>query len=189
MAHYLPGSTIEVEEVTAQSAGRLISPMFLSGGLMLSQIAALTGLESYTVQNWVKRGFLPPTQNKRYTIRQFSRILLINMLKDSFPLDTVCSLLSYINGHLDDESDDIIDDFALYLSAADAVGKMLQMSKVGFETLDEACAHAIEGYEEPYPGAKERVRQVLQIMVTAYIASRLKQQAQQMYDALPQQQK
>ena len=108
MTHYLPGSTIEAESLSAESADRLISPMFLSGGLMLSQVAALTGLEPYTIQNWVKRGFLPPPQNKRYTIRQFCRILLINMLKDSFQLDTVCSLLSYINGHLDDESDDII---------------------------------------------------------------------------------
>mgnify|MGYP002574441340 CR=1 FL=1 len=186
MTHYLPGSTIEAETLSAESANRLISPMFLSGGLMLSQVAALTGLEPYTIQNWVKRGFLPPPQNKRYTIRQFCRILLINMLKDSFQLDTVCSLLSYINGHLDDESDDIIDDRTLYLSAADAVGKMFRQSQLSYETVDQACAHAIEGYEEPFPGAKERVRKVLEIMVTAYVASKLKQQAQQMYDALPQ---
>ena len=187
MAHYLPGSTIEAETLSAESTNRLISPMFLSGGLMLSQVAALTGLESYTIQNWVKRGFLPPPENKRYSIRQFARILLINMLKDSFPLDTVCSLLSYINGHLDDESDDIIDDMALYLSAADAVGRMLSQNTLGFETLDAACAHAIEGYEEPFPGARERVREVLEIMVTAYVASKLKQQAQKMYDELLQQ--
>lgn len=187
MAHYLPGSTIEAEEISAKTANRLLSPMFLSGGLMLSQVTALTGLEPYTIQNWVKRGFLPPPQNKRYSIRQFARILLINMLKDSFQLDRVSVLLSYINGHLDDESDDIIDDMALYLSAAEAVGKMLTQSKLGVETLDEACARAIEGYEEPIPGAKERVYRVLQIMVTAYIASMLKQQALKMYDALPQQ--
>ena len=76
--------------------------------------------------------------------------------KDSFQLDTVCSLLSYINGHLDDESDDIIDDRTLYLSAADAVGKMFRQSQLSYETVDQACAHAIEGYEEPFPGAKER---------------------------------
>ena len=99
----------------------------------------------------------------------------------------MCSLLSYVNGHLDDESDDIIDDMALYLSAADAVGRMLSQNTLRFETLDAACAHAIEGYEEPFPGARDRVYQVLEIMVTAYIASKLKQQAQKMYDELLQQ--
>ena len=54
MTHYLPGSTIEAETLSAESANRLISPMFLSGGLMLSQVAALTGLstEKITVVQW-----------------------------------------------------------------------------------------------------------------------------------------
>ena len=48
---------------------------------MLSQVASLTGLEPYVIQNWVRRGFVAPPERKRYSRRQFSRIVLINMLE------------------------------------------------------------------------------------------------------------
>lgn len=81
---------------------------------MLSQVSQLTGLEPHVIQNWVKRGFVSPPRNKRYSRNQFSRIALINMLKDCLRLDQITRLLSYLNGHLDDESDDIIDESRLY---------------------------------------------------------------------------
>ena len=55
--------------------------MFLAGGIVRSQVSAVTGLESHMIQNWVKRGFLSNPVNKRYSCRQFCRIAIINMLK------------------------------------------------------------------------------------------------------------
>ena len=110
----LPGTVLVADTTQDDAADRIFTPMFLTGGLVLSQVAQITGLESYTIQNWVKRGFLAPPQNKKYTRRQLSRIILINMLKSAIPMEQICRLLSYVNGQLDDESDDIIDDSHLY---------------------------------------------------------------------------
>ncbi|HML45801.1 MAG TPA: DUF1836 domain-containing protein, partial [Clostridia bacterium] len=71
-------------------------------------------LEAYTIQNWVRRGFISPPEHKRYSKRQFCRIALINALKDCMQMDSVTRLLTYINGNLSDESDDLIDDTLLY---------------------------------------------------------------------------
>ena len=109
MKWILPGTVLEVGSAETERLEEVFSSMFLAGGMVLSQVANITGLEPYTVQNWVKRGFLAPPQNKRYTIQQLCRILHINMLKDVMPLERICSLLRYINGKLDQEDDDIID--------------------------------------------------------------------------------
>ena len=39
-------------------------------------------------------------------------------------------------------------------------------------------------YDEPVPGAKERVRAVLRIMLTAYLAARMMQKTEEMLSAL-----
>ena len=57
MVTVLPGTTIETTLSEKDTARRLIDAVFAPGGLMLSQVVALTGLEPYVVQNWVKRGF------------------------------------------------------------------------------------------------------------------------------------
>ena len=66
----IPGTTLEGQRENADRTNELFQSMFLAGGLTLSQVSSITGLESYTIQNWVKRGFLPPPQNKRYNIEQ-----------------------------------------------------------------------------------------------------------------------
>lgn len=81
---------------------------------MLSQVTQVTGLEPYIIQNWVRRGFLAPPKQRKYTRRQLSRILMINVLKSTLSIEQICKLLSYINGALDDEGDDTIDDTELY---------------------------------------------------------------------------
>ena len=122
--------------------------MFLTGGLVLSQVAQLTGLEPYTIQNWVKRGFLPPPVKKKYSRRQLCRIFIINMLRDSMQIERICRLLSYVNGRLDDEGDDIIDDSALYLRIVDLVAR-LGGELPSPALLSQWCDEALEGYAEP----------------------------------------
>ena len=110
----IPGTVLQADEQDAEHVEAILQPMFLAGGMVLSQVASITGLEPYIIQNWVKRGFLSPPQNKRYTLRQLCRILIINTLKGALPMDRICGMLGYINGILSDESDDIIDDSVLY---------------------------------------------------------------------------
>ena len=47
MAKTLPGTTIAVDWNRPEEAETLLNSLFLAGGLMLSQVASLTGLEPY----------------------------------------------------------------------------------------------------------------------------------------------
>ncbi len=160
-----------------------IRAMFLGGGIVRSQVAAVTGLECYAVQNWVKRGFLPAPVNKRYSCRQLCRIIIINMLKSAMPMEQICQLLSHINGQLDDESDDCIDDSELYFAFL-RVAARLEGDRVEIPVLRQQIHAALEEYEEPVPGAKDRVEKVVLIMLIAWQASELQQTAQSLFTAL-----
>lgn len=170
----LPGTTIETTD--PKQAEHLLGPMFLAGGLVLSQVASLTGLEPYVIQNWVKRGFVSPPVQKRYSRRQFCRIAIINMLKDSLQLEKICSLLSYINGRLNDESDDLIEDDGLYFYMAAAVALLGDKTQPG--DVHRCCEEALKDYQPPYPGAKKQVLTALEVMVTAYGAATVRRRAE-----------
>ena len=136
----------------------------------------MTGLEAYTIQNWVKRGFLTAPRNKRYSKRQLCRIININMLKAALSLEDICGLLQYINGHLDDEADDLIDDSQLYFLFLQLVGSHQQMNtEAGRE---QAMLQVLEAYEEPVPGARQRLEKVLRTMLTAWAAAQLRMRAE-----------
>ena len=180
----LPGTTVETDLSRDDAAEALLSPLFLAGGLMLSQVSQLTGLEAYDIQNWVKRGFVSPPAGKRYSRRQFCRIATINMLKDCLRLDQITRLLSYLNGHLDDESDDIIDDSRLYTYITRLVFRAERSPMAGRTEWRAWCDQVLEDYDEPYPGARERVSRGLQVIVTAYAAARLKGNADRLLSSL-----
>ncbi len=172
----IPGTVIPVDLNQDPHIEDRIKGMFLGGGMMLGQITAVTGLEPYTVQNWVKRGFLKAPENKRYTLRQLCRIININMLKDVLVMEDICGLLQYINGNLGDESDDLIDDSQLYFLFL-RLAVCHARTHTPFES-DEYLDAVLQEYQEPIPGAKERVKKVLRIMLTAWAAAQLKQKAQ-----------
>ena len=174
----IPGTTLDGLRSNADRTDGLFQSMFLAGGLTLSQVSSITGLETYAIQNWVKRGFLAPPQNKRYNMEQVCRIIIINMLKGALPLEQICSLLSYINGSLTDESDDIIDDAVLYFKFVSLAARARHIG--GSKEWGEALEEVMESYKEPFPGAREKVTKVLRIMLTAWIAAQLRDQANQM---------
>ena len=178
MTWTIPGTALQIQREDADSIADIFSSMFLAGGMVLSQVSSVTGLEPYTVQNWVKRGFLPPPQQKRYTLRQLCRIININMLKSILPLEGVCQLLGYINGALDKEDDDIIDDSALFFLFVKLAARAKQLDDPA--QWEQAMQQALHDYEEPVPGAKERVEKALRIMLTAWIAGRMRAAAEQM---------
>lgn len=180
----IPGTVITAPKEDACRVEQQFSAMFLAGGMVLSQVSGITGLEPHAVQNWVKRGFLTPPQNKRYTLRQLCRIININMLKSILPMERVCGLMTYINGDLGDESDDIIDDSSLYFMFVRLASRVTPHSTP--EQWRDCVAKELEGYQEPVPGAKQRVERVLTIMVTAWTAAQLRKTAEKMVESLNQ---
>jgi len=178
----IPGTVLTGPREDAESSIRQIEGMFLAGGIVRSQVSAVTGLESHMIQNWVKRGFLSNPVNKRYSCRQFCRIAIINMLKTTLPLERICSLLSYVNGRLDDESDDLIDDTVLYFMFIRLAARARHIG--GNQSWDEVLAQILADYEEPVPGARERIDKVLRIMLTYWIAVQTAHQADLMMEAL-----
>ena len=178
----LPGTILSIDRADAPFIEKQFSSMFLGGGIVLSQVAGITGLEPYTIQNWVKRGFLPPPDHKRYNLNQLCRIININLLKRTLLMEQICGLLGYINGHLDDASDDIIDDSQLYFLFV-----KLAATAPSLRDTDEADASIdslLQDYQEPFPGAKDRVAKVMKVMLVAWVASKLHESAEKMVAAL-----
>ncbi len=182
MKWMLPGTVLQIPRENADGVEEVFSSIFLAGGIVLSQVASITGLEPYTIQNWVKRGFLPPPVHKKYTMHQLCRIIHINMLKSVLPLESVCSLLGYINGALDSVDDDIIDDATLYFLFVRLAARAKQLDDPA--EWERAMQQALAEYEEPVLGAKMRIRKALQVMLTAWVAGRMRTEAEKMLSAL-----
>ena len=178
----LPGTALRIQREEAEHIEDVFSALFLAGGIAMAQVSNITGLEPYTVQNWVKRGLLSPPLGKKYTLRQLCRIININMLKGALPMERVCSMLHYVNGRLDDESDDAIDDSKLYCMFVKLAARIRELSDEGER--QKMLQAVMADYQEPFPGAKARVETVLRIMLTAWIAVRMRQQAEEMLDEL-----
>lgn len=174
----IPGTTLTGERENADRIDGLFQSMFLTGGLTLSQVASVTGLESYTVQNWVKRGFLPSPQNKRYDMKQVCRLININILKGTMPLEQIIHLMRYLNGSLADERDDLVDDTILFFLFVKLASRARYIG--GSKAWDDALVEITEDYREPVPGARDKLIKVLKIMLTAWCANMLKQQAETM---------
>lgn len=178
----IPGTVLQIRREEADAVEEKISSMFLAGGIVLSQVASITGLEPHAVQNWVKRGFLPPPEHKRYNMRQLCRIININMLRMSLPMEKICGLLSYVNGRLDDISDDIIDDARLYFLFVRLAARARQLDEPG--SWQQAMEEALADYREPVPGARDRVEKALRVMMTAWVAARMRQEAEKQLQQL-----
>lgn len=182
----LPGTTITVRRNEADSVKSVFESLFLAGGLTLSQVSSITGLESYAIQNWVKRGFLSAPVGKKYTMEQLCRIITIHMLRGPLTLEQITGLMSYVNGDLADDSDDLIDDAELYFMFVRLAARARHIG--GSQQWDEAVESVLTDYTEPVPGARERVGKVLRTMLTAWVANRLRLETEEMLKKLMQSQ-
>ena len=178
----IPGTTLQAMRSEADGIESLFQSMFMAGGLTLSQVSTVTGLEPYTIQNWVKRGFLSPPRNKRYDLEQVCRIININILRGPLPLEQIIKLMAYLNGDLTDESDDLVDDAMLLFLFVKLAARARHLG--GSKTWEDALVEITEDYSEPIPGARQKLINVLRIMLTAWCASRLQLQAETMIQQL-----
>lgn len=111
----IPGTVISYTEGHENNVYGLIEPVLkATGGLTLAQVREITGLETTTIQNWVKRGWVMKPENKRYKERHIVRIILINSIRGSLQLEKIISLMTYINGDVEDSSDDLVTDSTLF---------------------------------------------------------------------------
>lgn len=178
----IPGTTLIGKRSDADRTDGLFQSMFLAGGLTLSQVSTITGLEPYTIQNWVKRGFLAPPQSKKYNMEQVCRLININILKGNMPLEQIVRLMRYLNGSLVDESDDLVDDTMLFFLFVKLAARARYIG--GTQAWDDALIQITEDYREPIPGAREKLIKVLKIMLTIWCANQLKVQADKMLEEL-----
>ena len=79
MAKTLPGTTIAVDWNRPEEAETPRTPLFLAGGLMLSQVASLTGLEPYVIQELGPPGLCGSAGASGTPAASFPASSLINM--------------------------------------------------------------------------------------------------------------
>ena len=144
---------------------------YVSSGVMLTQIRDISGIDGSTLQNWVKRGWVSNTVNKKYSKDQLARILIINMLRSCMLLERVDILLHYINGDIDDVRDDIIPESRLYDYICTIYDRYIEDECECEAQLDEIIAETTAEYDEPRPGAHKRLNAALKIIIIAYLAS------------------
>lgn len=106
-----------------------------------------------------------PPVAKRYNMEQVCRIINLNLLKGALPLEQTVSLMTYINGDLTSEDDDLIDDTVLYFKFVSLAARARHIG--GDKEWGEALSEVMADYRETVPGAKERIVKVLRIMLTA----------------------
>ncbi len=147
--------------------------LYGAGGLTLAQVCGITGLETSTVQNWVKRGLVAKTVNNRYGERQLSRILIINALRSAMLLDDVVGLLAYLNGSVEDAGDDIIPESRLFDYLWQVMDRWVNNSCLDLESLGGVVDSIISDYDAS-PQWREKLREALQIMSLACAASKLR---------------
>jgi len=151
-----------------------------TGGLSLSQVCAVTGLEGSTIQNWVKRGWVEHPVGKRYEEVHIARILIINALKECIKLEHIAFLMDYVNGKSKDGSEAIIKESTLYNYLCEALkqsGQTDDHSKSGVETV---INNVIRDYSDPNPDSRVRIRKALTLMIFACVCTDVKRRVDAM---------
>ena len=177
----IPGTRLKKNDMGNVTGLEFLSKVFyISEGVMLSQIREVSGIDGSTLQNWTKRGWVANARLKKYNIDQVAHILIINMLRSCIQLDHIAFLLQYINGRVDDTSDDIIRDAVLYDYICRILDALTREDVASKATIKAVIGEQISDYEEAMPGARDRLATALEIIVTAYYAALIKKSSDEM---------
>jgi len=175
-----PGTVIQRNHMRGIDGEEFLDKIFfISDGIMLSQIKDISGIDGTTLQNWVKRGWIGNTVNKKYSKNQLARILIINMLRGSLRLETIDSLLKYINGTINCEDDDIIPESELYGFICRIADKALDKGTMSVSDLENTVKAVVADYPERMEGARKRLEKAMCIILTAYYAGLVRLSATQ----------
>ena len=179
----LPGSQIETA-ITPGVADRQLTSLFSCGGLILSQVCQLTGLEGHTVQNWVKRKFLAPPVKKRYNRNQLCRLFNINLLKDIFTLEKAVKLLGRVDGGPCVATGDQMDDSRLYSCLIDCLAALDYPDRIDPGLVGDTVRTVASDIQSPHRGAELQLWLVLEIMLAACQAQYIRRRVLEMYGRL-----
>ena len=172
MATTFPGTTIETRALEKGSSKLLFDGIFATGGITLSQVSIMTGLEPYMIQNWIKRGFVAPPVKRVYGKEQFARIIIINMLREALQIERICTLIQVMGS-----GDDRIRDDELYHRYVDmlAENEINMMEETSVSAVVQSVALASEVRD---PGVQKQLARILQVMLYAHAASKLRDSAE-----------
>ena len=177
---YIPGTNLP-DTHGNRSAFSMIEPLLTAaGGLQLSQVSAITGLEGSTIQNWVKRGWVSKPVQKKYDEVQLARILIISAVRDCIQMEQIAQLLSYVNGCVEDRSDDIIKESRLYDYLCEVVRRMKPEDGISLSGVRRLVREQTADYTGPAPDARIRLERALTVMVLACQAGRIKNLTEQL---------
>ncbi|MBQ8331402.1 MAG: DUF1836 domain-containing protein [Clostridia bacterium] len=183
MSSTFPGTTIETTSLDKGSSKLLFDGIFATGGITLSQVSVMTGLEPYLIQNWVKRGFVTPPVKRLYSKKQFARIVIINMLRETIQIERICSLIHIIGGSPNDPNDDLIGDDELYHRYVDLLADH-RFNTSDKQSVLNAAEEACADFDGSLPNARRQLVRILQVMIYAHAASKLRQSAEELFSAL-----
>ena len=112
--------------------------------------------------------------------------MIINMLRSCIQLDKIAFLIRYVNGSVDDRSDDIIRYSTLYDYICRVLDKLT--SEEGLEhdisNLRTYVKEVTAEYEEKVTGARKRLTNALEIIVVAYYSAIMKRYSEEKLEAL-----
>ena len=176
----LPGTV--TTQITQGEKGFKKIEMLLeaTGGLSLSQVCAVTGLEGSTIQNWVKRGWVAHPKGKKYEEIHIARVLIINALKECIKLENIAQLMVYLNGSTEEPADYIVRERDLYNYLCSALGQLGQVDDLSRSGVESVVDSVIIDYKGPTALARARIRKALTVMIYACVCTDVKRRTEAM---------
>ncbi len=181
----IPGTKLKQSDMEGLTGLEFLKKVFfISDGVMLTQIRDISGIDSSTLQNWTKRGWVVNSKSKKYDIDQVAHILIINMLRSCMQLDKIDFLIHYINGEVGNASDDIIRDSILYDYICRILRQMMNNDTCALSSIGTFVSEVTADYVEPMLGARDRLNRALEVIVVTYYAALIKLHANKLMDAI-----
>ena len=171
---YPPGTAGTQISEGEKGFARIEALMDTMGAITLSQVCAVTGLESTTIQNWVKRGWVANPKGKKYEESHIARILILNALKECFKLEQITLLMRYVNNFPEGSGKVNIKESELYnylCQALQTLGQVDDFSRSGVESIVDK---ALETFKSPTIDASMRIRKALTVMIYACMCTDVK---------------
>ncbi|MBO5294645.1 MAG: DUF1836 domain-containing protein [Clostridia bacterium] len=182
---YIPGTKLKQSDMDGLTGMAFLKKVFfISEGVMMTQIRDISGIDSSTLQNWTKRGWVANSKLKKYNIDQVAHILIINMLRSCMQLDKIAFLIQYINGTVGDASDDIIRDSELYDYICRILSTIMENGSCALASIGDTIAEITADYVEPVAGARVRLNRALEVIVVTYYATVIKHHANELLEKL-----
>lgn len=176
-----PGTLVEKTNLSGE---QFLQGIFMAtNGLVMRQINEITGVATPAIQNWVSRGFISRPEQKRYSKDTTARIFIINELRATMSLENIKKLLVYVNGRVNDSSDNIISESLLYAYFC----KIIFDKRFAFNCVNELIDEVIADYNEKISGAKLRLKTALEVICINYLAGKLTKRSNDLLHGISQQ--